>query len=222
MSNVGAFKMFVPPLAFGKAMLVDAAGRRFTNELWYHGRIGSAMRDLPGGRASLIFDSEIAREARAELPDLPLFSSFPARFWLARAKKADNIADLAEKLRFDPKVLQSSVDEIDAIAAGAPDRFHKSADTVAPLRTPPFLGIDLSLTAPPWPALSFSLGGLVVDGDTGAVLDKNDRPIAGLYAAGRAAVGLCSDSYVSGLSLADCVFAGRRAGASAAGGQVGA
>ena len=45
----------------------------------------------------------------------------------------------------------------------------------------------------------------------------------GLYAAGRSAVGLCSRSYVSGLSLADCVFSGRRAGrhaaAAAAGGS---
>jgi 3-oxo-5alpha-steroid 4-dehydrogenase len=38
----------------------------------------------------------------------------------------------------------------------------------------------------------------------------------GLYAAGRTAVGICSNSYVSGLSLADCVFSGRRAGRSAA------
>ena len=32
--------------------------------------------------------------------------------------------------------------------------------------------------------------------------------------AGRTAVGVCSNSYVSGLSLADCVFSGRRAGRS--------
>ncbi len=37
-----------------------------------------------------------------------------------------------------------------------------------------------------------------------------------LYAAGRTAVGICSNSYVSGLSLADCVFSGRRAGRHAA------
>ena len=36
------------------------------------------------------------------------------------------------------------------------------------------------------------------------------------YAAGRTAVGLPSSRYMSGLSLADCVFSGRRAGASAA------
>jgi 3-oxo-5alpha-steroid 4-dehydrogenase len=33
-----------------------------------------------------------------------------------------------------------------------------------------------------------------------------------LYAAGRTAVGVASQSYVSGLSLADCIFSGRRAG----------
>jgi 3-oxo-5alpha-steroid 4-dehydrogenase len=41
--------------------------------------------------------------------------------------------------------------------------------------------------------------------------------VPGLYAAGRSAVGLCSRSYVSGLSIADCVFSGRRAGRHAAG-----
>jgi 3-oxo-5alpha-steroid 4-dehydrogenase len=56
-----------------------------------------------------------------------------------------------------------------------------------------------------------TLGGLVVDEETGAV-----SGVEGLYAAGRTAVGLCSNSYVSGLSLADCVFSGRRAGSHAA------
>lgn len=37
-----------------------------------------------------------------------------------------------------------------------------------------------------------------------------------LYAAGRNAVGMCSNGYVSGLSLADCVFSGKRAGEHAA------
>ena len=39
---------------------------------------------------------------------------------------------------------------------------------------------------------------------------------SGLYAAGRNAVGICSNSYVSGLSLSDCIFSGRRAGRHAA------
>jgi 3-oxo-5alpha-steroid 4-dehydrogenase len=51
---------------------------------------------------------------------------------------------------------------------------------------------------------------------SGQVLRPDGRPVDGLYAAGRTAAGLCSRSYVSGLSLADCVFSGRRAGHHAA------
>ena len=53
-----------------------------------------------------------------------------------------------------------------------------------------------------------TLGGLVVAEDTGQVRRADGTLVPGLYAAGRSAVGLCSRSYVSGLSLADCVFSG--------------
>ena len=53
----------------------------------------------------------------------------------------------------------------------------------------------------------------MVSEDSGAVRRPDGGEIPGLYAAGRAAVGVCSRQYVSGLSLADCVFSGRRAGA---------
>jgi 3-oxo-5alpha-steroid 4-dehydrogenase len=62
-----------------------------------------------------------------------------------------------------------------------------------------------------------TLGGLEVDEDSGAVLRENGSPIAGLYAAGMAAKGLHSNGYISGLSIADGVFSGRRAGRHAAG-----
>ena len=59
-------------------------------------------------------------------------------------------------------------------------------------------------------------GGLRVNEETGQVLDAEDESIDGLYAAGRTAVGICSNSYISVLSLADCIFSGRRAGVHAA------
>ncbi len=61
-----------------------------------------------------------------------------------------------------------------------------------------------------------TVGGLAVDEDSGLVLDDAGTPIAGLYAAGRNAVGVCSNVYVSGLSYADCIFSGRRAARHAA------
>jgi 3-oxo-5alpha-steroid 4-dehydrogenase len=61
-----------------------------------------------------------------------------------------------------------------------------------------------------------TLGGLQVDEETGQVVRDDGSPIEGLYAAGRAAIGVCSNIYVSGLSASDCIFSGRRAALHAA------
>jgi 3-oxo-5alpha-steroid 4-dehydrogenase len=216
LENVGIFRTFVPPQAFGKGMLVDSKGDRFTNEYWYAGQVGADIRKLPDRRCFLILDDYLVSEARAELPKLSLFNSLPARLQLRRATKAGDIPELARKLGIAPEALWASIGQVVATAGGQPDKFCKAADSSHRLDKPPFWAIDLALDAKPVPATTFSLGGLVVDGQTGAVLSEAGRPIFGLYAAGRATVGLCSNSCVGGLSLADCVFSGRRAGVHAA------
>ena len=79
------------------------------------------------------------------------------------------------------------------------------------IETGPFyatdFGADLKLS--PIPALT--MGGLVVDEDTGQVMGTDGKPVKGLFAAGRTAIGICSHYYVSGLSLGDCVWSGWRA-----------
>ena len=44
------------------------------------------------------------------------------------------------------------------------------------------------------------------------MLNADGECINGLFAAGRTAIGVASNAYVSGLSIADGVFSGRRAG----------
>ncbi len=61
----------------------------------------------------------------------------------------------------------------------------------------------------------FTLGGLRTDLD-GAVLDAAGAPVPGLFAAGRASSGIHGFGYVSGTSLGDGTFFGRRAGRAAA------
>ena len=98
------------------------------------------------------------------------------------------------------------------------DPLRKSKEYCVPVIQPPFYAIDISISknAGLTVVRGITLGGLRVDGETGIVLDEKGAKIEGLYAAGRNAVGICSNSYVSGLSLADCVFSGRRAGEHAA------
>ena len=55
------------------------------------------------------------------------------------------------------------------------------------------------------------MGGLAVDEATGQVKGEQGDLIKGLYAAGRTAVGIPSYLYMSGLSIADCIFSGLRA-----------
>ena len=62
----------------------------------------------------------------------------------------------------------------------------------------------------------FTAGGLDTTTD-GHVLDLDGAPIPRLYAAGRTTSGLAVSGYVSGLSLGDGTFFGRRAGRAAAG-----
>jgi 3-oxo-5alpha-steroid 4-dehydrogenase len=102
-------------------------------------------------------------------------------------------------------------------APGAGDAMGKAPDLVRALDQPPYSLIDCSVRPSQfYPAPVLTLGGLVVSPETGRVLRADGTAVPGLYAAGRSAVGLCSGSYVSGLSLADCVFSGRRAGRHAA------
>jgi len=84
------------------------------------------------------------------------------------------------------------------------------------LRQPPFYALNISADNPTFPCPAITLGGLRIDEHNGQVLGQNAQPIPGLFAAGRAAVGLASNGYVSGLSLADCFWSGRRAGRNAA------
>jgi 3-oxo-5alpha-steroid 4-dehydrogenase len=83
--------------------------------------------------------------------------------------------------------------------------------------TGPFYSINISAASSMfYPIPGLTLGGLVVDERTGEVVHRDGGTVPGLYAVGRNAVGICSNSYVSGLSLSDCIFSGRRAGADAA------
>ena len=132
------------------------------------------------------------------------------------AVKGKSVADLAKKLDMDAAVLQRQFDSANAAARGeAEDPQGKSKDMRHEFKGGSLFAIDISITQKMFPLAVLSLGGLQVNEDNGAVTDGAGRDIPGLYAAGRTAIGVASSRYVSGLSLADCVFSGRRAGKAA-------
>jgi len=215
MHRASAWRFLYPPNAFAQGVLINDKGKRFANEFWYGAKIGEAMVEENHGVATLIIDEELRK--------LALEQSKPGKLqWFQRGaalmnlyfncKKADDIDALARMLDVPRDTLQQTLDEYDATARGKrTDPFHKAGDSIHPLRQGPYYAIDCSLGSRRHLCAVMTLGGLAVDEKTGQVLREDGGLVPGLYAAGRNAVGICSRQYVSGLSIADCVYSGLRA-----------
>jgi 3-oxo-5alpha-steroid 4-dehydrogenase len=220
LDRVSLWRFLSPPPALITGVLVDRAGRRVCDESRYGAALGEAIVTRHEGRAWLLADQATIDLARRQLRGSTLwFQRLQARYLLTAGRvSAPTLAEAAAKADIDPDGLAATVAAYNAAAAaGAPDPAGKPADQVRAQVRPPFSLIDCSVRPMLGnPAPMLTLGGLVVAEDTGQVRRADGTGIPGLYAAGRTAVGLCSRSYVSGLSLADCVFSGRRAGANAA------
>jgi 3-oxo-5alpha-steroid 4-dehydrogenase len=219
MHRASAWRFLYPPNAFAQGVLVNDKGERFANEFWYGAKIGEAMVEENHGVATLIIDGKLKKLAHEQSKpgELQWFQRAAALMNLyLNCKKAEDLDALAKMLEVPRETLQKTLDENNAVAQGIRrDRFEKAPDSVHPLSTGPYYAIDCSLGSKRHLCAVMTLGGLAVDEKTGQVLSENGGVVPGLYAAGRNAVGICSRQYVSGLSIADCVYSGRRAGKSA-------
>jgi 3-oxo-5alpha-steroid 4-dehydrogenase len=218
--HLSAWRFLNPPEAWSQGMLVNRRGERFVNETYYGSAIGGALVEDHGGKAWLILDRDLVRRARKQVmqPGVLPFQRYPALLAMAFGRvKAKTLAGLAAKMGFDPAVFAATVRHYNAAAHGdESDPFGKAGDELHAMERGPFYAVDMSIDAKYEPLSVMTLGGLKVDEETGGVLHRDGNVIPGLYAAGRTAVGICSNLYVSGLSVADCIFSGRRAGRSAA------
>jgi 3-oxo-5alpha-steroid 4-dehydrogenase len=125
---------------------------------------------------------------------------------------APSIEALAVRCGIPPDRLRETVDRYNEMARlGEPDPMGKPADLVRPVVASPFTAVPCHLDSVLFPAPNITLGGLDVDEDQ-RVRRPDGTVIPGLYAVGRCAAGVASRSYVSGLSLADCVYSGRNVG----------
>lgn len=200
LERVSVWRFITPPAALTKGVLVDRAGQRVCDEMLYGAAIGEAIVSKHDGQAWLLVDNAILREARTQLRTQTLWFQKLQMWYLMRFDRisAPTLHELATRAGIDAEALITTA-------------------KAKPLEQPPYSLIDCSIRPRlAYPAPMLTLGGLVVSETTGQVLRPDGTGIPGLYAAGRTAVGICSNSYVSGLSLADCVFSGRRAGRAAA------
>ncbi len=223
MDNVSAWRFITPPSAFISAIIVDEHGQRIIDESRYGAAVGHAMMRHHRGKGWILADAALLKEARRQMIKQPLWfqRAQSAALMLLDSVKGASLPEVARRAGIDADGLVATVEaHNDAIDTGTPDPAGKPPDFVRRISQPPFTLLNISIRPNllnPTPMLT--LGGIRVDEATGAVLNEAGSAIPGLYSAGRTATGICSNSYVSGLSLADCVYAGRRAGRHAAGDQ---
>ncbi|EQA98492.1 FAD-binding protein [Sphingobium baderi] len=215
MNIVSAWRFLYPPATWVKGIAIGPDGRRIVNEEEYGARTGEAVFERNQGLGWVIVDRPLQEsvEQDAKDPELLSFQKLTTKAALRLyTKAAPTLERLAEKIGVPADALVATVDAYNrSIRDGEPDAFAKSDASRKPIETGPFFATDISWKPKLNPISGVTMGGLTVNEETGAVLSADGREIAGLYAAGRNAVGLCSNFYVSGLSLADCVFSGWRA-----------
>jgi fumarate reductase flavoprotein subunit len=173
----GQVTVSVPLVELG-AILVNQAGRRFADETSELLPLALAVRAQPGRMAYLLFDERIADAARAADP-------FFARIVLPRTgRRGATLEALAKQFEIDSEGVRLSVDTFNGNAELGGDPFGRTSTGAA--LAEPFHAIRVT------GARSRSLGGLAVDARA-RVLDAENQPIPGLYAAGGTAASLGGD-----------------------------
>lgn len=215
MEKISAWRFINPPKAWANAIVVNRKGERFVDETVYGATLGEHIGDHQGGIAYVVYDAAARKTAFKQAMD-PVLVPFQRDVTLLNLmfnyKKATTLDELAGRIGFDAATLKATVDTYNRAARGQQDDpFEKDAKDMVPLEQGPFYAMDISVASKFLPLPVISFGGLRIEEESGLVLDKMGHPIPGLYAAGRTAVGIASQTYVSGLSYADCVYSGRRA-----------
>jgi 3-oxo-5alpha-steroid 4-dehydrogenase len=215
MDRCTAWRFINPPSAWLRSVLLARDGTRICNEELYGGAIGEHLMQGHGGRGFLVLDQTAMRLSRDQVfrdkMDVPQrLMGFLNDF--LNCSKASTLDDLGRLCGMPAGALSRAIDEYNRGVASGTDACGKSKGSLYRIDTPPFYAINLDIDNMKFPTPSMTLGGLVVDGTTARVVRDEGTPIPGLYAAGRNAVGVSSHSYVSGLSIADCIFSGRNAG----------
>jgi succinate dehydrogenase/fumarate reductase flavoprotein subunit len=190
-----------PPENVLKGVAVNRLGQRCIAEDAYYGSIGHEFLFNQGGRGWLIVDADCDYPG----PDARVIV----------AAQASSITELGRALGLAPGALEITVDYYNRNAReGRDPLLGKSPAFLAPLARPPYKAYDLGVEKAFYSVHTF--GGLETS-LRGEVISVWGEPIPGLYAVGRTSAGVPTAPYhASGLSIGDCTFFGRRAGAAAA------
>ncbi|MDR0514669.1 MAG: FAD-binding protein, partial [Coriobacteriaceae bacterium] len=194
------------PLISG--ILVNQRGLRFISEDHYSGSYYAQVVRNPYYYTDynpfyMVYDSAILEEM------LPIAEVKPENV----VATGNTVAELAESLGMPKGSLEATLEYYNKYASEGEDPvWKKAAQWVKPIATPPFYAMKATTLNG-----LFTFGGLKINTDAQVIHALTQKPIPGLYSAGRNASDIFGTGYqASGASIASCYTFGRIAGAKAA------
>jgi flavocytochrome c len=125
-------------------------------------------------------------------------------------KSFNTLKDLADCYQFPLAPLEKTIKNFNrSVENGKDEAFGKPILKGAkPLTKPPYFGIRL------WPKVHYTMGGVNIDNNS-RVLDLDNRPIKGLFAAGEVTGGVHGACRLGSCAITECLIFGRIAGRNA-------
>ena len=197
-------------------LIVNLEGERFLDEgadyrNYTYVPYGRAIMEQPHRVAFQLFDQKTVPLLRDEY-----------RIRQVTKVEAATIPQLAAQLGVDVEGLTHTISDFNAACRPGPfnpsilDGVHTEgiappkSNWALPLDKPSYVGFAVTC------GITFTFGGLKIDEHTAQVLDTEERPIPGLYAAGELVGGLFYQNYAGGSGLTSGAVFGRIAGEAAA------
>lgn len=198
----GAGPVFADYILFLYGIVVDpGTGRRFVNELSDRKILSDAL--LHVGRPCIgIADGRAVAQSGWSI-ERALKKGVVRAF--------DRLEDLASFYGIPSAELEATVATFNThVERGNDEDFGKAIPPdAAPIHTPPFYGIRL------WPKVHHTMGGVQIN-VRGQVIDLDQHPIEGLYAAGEVTGGIHGACRLGSCAITECLVFGRIAGRNAA------
>ena len=165
----------------GSLIEVNANGERFNDETSFSVYFSEKpYRDQPGMWHVVVFDETARLSSEGQTYAQPILDSCAENGIDATVCGADSIEELAGHFGMDPAVLAATVEDFNArVDSQEPDEFGR-ASFGGKIETPPFWGIAQDIVT------ATSKGGAKIN-PAGQVIDPDEQPIPGLYAAGECA-----------------------------------
>ena len=181
------------------AILVNANGERFTDEVSTRDKVSAAEIAQPGSFSWLIVDQAMADASN-------VIQGYITKGY---TKQGATYEELAKEIEVDPATFAATMEKWNGCVEAKTDADFGRTSFANPLNTAPYYAIKVSA------GVHHTMGGVVINSST-EVLKEDGSVIPGLFAAGEVTGGVHGANRLGGTAVADFVVFGRIAGSSAA------